>query len=84
MSIEDDDDEDSRYGGNTEYVDEKDIQTEEVALSSAAHDEGTQRDSLKLSALQTIAFIARLSKRDWKVLLFGLANAILAGLTIPV
>ncbi|GFG13172.1 leptomycin B resistance protein pmd1 [Aspergillus udagawae] len=78
------DDDDSPYGGNTEYVDEKDIRTEEVALSSAAQEEGTQRESHKLSPLQTISFIARLSKRDWKVLLFGLANAILAGLTIPV
>jgi ATP-binding cassette subfamily B (MDR/TAP) protein 1 len=78
------DDDDSPYGGNLEYVDEKDIRTEEVALSSAAQEEGTQRESHKLSAPQTIAFIARLSKRDWRVLLFGLANAILAGLTIPV
>jgi ATP-binding cassette subfamily B (MDR/TAP) protein 1 len=78
------DDDYSPYGGNLEYVDEKEIRTEEVALSSAAQEEGIQRESHKLSAPETIAFIARLSKRDWRVLLFGLANAILAGLTIPV
>ena len=78
------DDANYHYGDTVDYLDEKDIHTEEIALPSSSQEQGTNKDSRGLSAVQTILFIGRLSKGDWKVLLFGLANAILAGLTIPV
>jgi ATP-binding cassette subfamily B (MDR/TAP) protein 1 len=65
------------------YIDEKAIIKEEIAQQSSTTEHET-KSSLRLSGLQTISFIARLSQRDWKILLFSLANAILAGLTIPV
>ncbi|CAG7917979.1 unnamed protein product [Penicillium olsonii] len=77
------DEADSHLGRAVSYIDEKAMIKEEITQQSSPTDHET-KGSLRLSALQTISFIARLSQRDWKILLFSLANAILAGLTIPV
>ena len=70
-------------GGAVSYIDEKATIKEEIARQPSPTEQDTT-DERGLSALQTVNFIAHLSKRDWKILLFGLSNAILAGLTIPV
>lgn len=78
------DDASYHYGTSVSYLNEKEMHTEEIALPSTSPDQGASKSSQGLSATQTILFIARLSKSDWKILLFGLTNAIFAGLTIPV
>ncbi|KAE8363740.1 P-loop containing nucleoside triphosphate hydrolase protein [Aspergillus caelatus] len=70
-------------GAAVSYIDEKATIKEEIARQSEPTEQQT-KGAGGLSALQTLTFIAHLSKRDWKILLFGLSNAILAGLTIPV
>lgn len=74
----------SYVGGTATYFDEKTMIKEEIVQQSSRPSGQEAKDVRGLSSLQTMTFIARLSKRDWKILLFGLINAIMAGLTIPV
>lgn len=53
--------------------------TPREAKVSSRRKHGSPRPSAK----QTLAFIARMSRRDWKLFLFGLVCAIVGGLGIP-
>jgi ATP-binding cassette subfamily B (MDR/TAP) protein 1 len=57
---------------------------EVMQSTSAPHQPQTLRkDDSAPSTKQTLSFIYHMSKSDWKLLIFGLACAILAGLGIP-
>ncbi|KAK2867786.1 hypothetical protein FQN49_003477 [Arthroderma sp. PD_2] len=68
-----------------DYMDEKEgVQTAEVARPSEISVEAKAGEDLRvLSTKQALSFIKRMSREDWKVLLFGLTFAIFAGLGIP-
>ncbi|KAF5856053.1 hypothetical protein ETB97_007974 [Aspergillus alliaceus] len=69
-------------------LNEKDIhrvQTNELAYPSTDRAETTTGKYVhQPSAKQTLSFIGRMSRTDWKLLLFGLICALLAGTGIPV
>lgn len=76
---------DTASTGTVDRLDEKgSIQPDELELPYTPAEAKGGKDVRGRGARQSLTFIGRMSRDDWKVLLFGLACAILAGLGIPV